>query len=328
MTEREHLLQKIKQVTGWSISPARLKIVTDTTEWMNITSGNVIRLGCGDYAVRGNMSETRFGIDEQPKYWVFSALDLADGSEKIIKTVFYEEFTAHISILKIRCYRSPDKEGDVLKLVEGDERFMQGATCYDEKGNNVRVIDFIKGKNFFHFVPSIIKTHEDYFAEDLPDILWKLKESIEAIAFLHDNKLCHGDIRNDHIIIDAQTGKYRWIDFDLKQDVSDFDMWSIGNILSYAVGKGIVTFGAVMKSGTYSDSIKQSLVQHDSSAFYEYRIMNLQKIFPYIPEKLSNILKHFTIKPVSYYNSINEFLNEYCEMIETEFAHGKPNNAI
>ena len=66
MTDREQTLNRIKEITGWSISPARLRIVTDTTELMNIHRGNVIRLGCGNYAVRGNMSETRFGIDEQP----------------------------------------------------------------------------------------------------------------------------------------------------------------------------------------------------------------------------------------------------------------------
>lgn len=323
MTDREQTLNRIKEITGWSISPARLRIVTDTTEWMNIHRGNVIRLGCGNYAVRGNMSETRFGIDEQPKYWVFSAIDLADGSEKIIKTVFNEEFTAHISILKIRCYRSPEKEGNVLELVTGDDRFMQGITCYDEKGNNVRVIDFIKGKNFFHLIPAISKPHEQYFNEDFPQILWKLLDSIEAIELLHKHKLCHGDIRNDHIIIDGQTGKYRWIDFDLKQDVSDFDLWSIGNILAYATGKGIVTFSTVLKSKAFSEEIKQSLATSDSSAFYEYRIMNLKKIFPYIPERLSRILQHFTIKPIAFYSSIKELLEDYREMLELDFSAGK-----
>ena len=65
-------------------------------------------------------------------------------------------------------------------------------------------------------------------------------------------------------IIDADTAEYRWIDFDLKQDVSDFDLWSIGNIISYALAKGIITFSAVLKNTEYPESIRASLVAEDS----------------------------------------------------------------
>ncbi|MCX7909748.1 MAG: aminoglycoside phosphotransferase family protein [Ignavibacteria bacterium] len=317
--EKELLSEKIKKLLGWKINPAKIRIHTDTTDWMRIARGDVIRLNCGDYIVKGNMREPRFGIDDQPKYWVFSAVDLKDGSEKIIKTVFHEEFYAHIGILKIRCYRNPEKEGKVLQLVRGDHRFMQGFVCYDEKGNAVRVIDFIRGKSFFHYVPSIEKKHEDYFFEDLPYILWKLKDSFKAILKLHENGFCHGDIRNDHIIVEAGTGNYRWIDFDLMQDVSDFDLWSCGNILSYAVAKGLKTFDQVMKGNEFPDEVKLSLTAEDASAFYNYRIMNLKKLYPYIPIKLSNILLHFTIKPYAFYSSIMEFFEDFSDMLEKEF---------
>jgi len=318
-TEKELLAERIEELLGWKVNLARFKIVTDTSDWMRINRGDVIRLTCGDYVVRGNMREPRFGIDDQPKYWVFSAVDLRDGSEKIIKTVFHEEFYAHIAFLKIRCYRNPIKEGNVLKLVQGDKRFMQGFVCFDEKGNAVRVIDFIRGKSFFQYIPTIEKSHEEYFFEELPQILWKLKGSFEAILYLHENKFCHGDIRNDHIIVESETGNYRWIDFDLMQDVSDFDLWSCGNIISYAVAKGLKTFDQVLKGNEFSPEVKRSLVPEDASAFYNYRIMNLGKLYPYIPIKLNKILLHFTIKPIAYYNSIKEFLEDYSEMLETEF---------
>ncbi len=317
--ERETIAARIKECLGWEVNSKKIKIVTDTTDWMRIYRGDVIRLQCGDYAVRGNVREPRFGIDDQPKYWVFSAVDLKDCSEKIIKTVFHEEFFAHIGILRIRCYRSPEKEGLVLDLVRGDARFMQGFVCYDEKGNAVRVIDYIKGKSFFQYIPTIEKSHIQYFHEDLPEILWKLKESFLAIEFLHQNNLCHGDIRNDHIFIESTTNQYRWIDFDLMQDVSDFDLWSIGNIVSYAVAKGLKTFDQVLKGNEFPDSVKNSLTAEDASAFYNYRIMNLKKLYPYIPEKLSKILQHFTIRPIQYYSSLSEFLEDYSEMLETEF---------
>ena len=319
MSEELNLIDKIKEKTGWIIKPFRFKIVTDTTEWMNINRGDVIRLEGRDFVVRGNMNEPRFGIDDQPKYWVFSAIDLETSEEKIIKTVFNEDFMVHIGFFRIRCYRSQDKESKVLDLIRNDMRFMQGRTIYDEKGNNVRIIDYIRGKNFFRYIPQIEKSHYEYYHEDLPIIFRRLRDSFEAIRFLHKNGLNHGDIRNDHILIDSETGVFRWIDFDLNQDVSDFDLWSLGNILSYATAKGIKTFEAVTKSPEFSNDIKNSLNHDDASAFYEYRIMNHAKIYPYIGPKLQKLLMHFTIKPVSYYSSIDEFMDEFDDMLESEF---------
>lgn len=319
MRTKEELAHRIEEITGWKTNLSKFKIVTDTSDWMNIYKGDIIRLDCKDFLVRGNMREPRFGIDDQPKYWVFSAIDLDNKEEKIIKTVFHEEFIAHIGILKIRCYRSPEKESEILQLVRGDNRFMQGYMCNDEKGNNIRIIDYIKGVSFFQYIPSIKKQHYQYFVEDLPQILKNLLPSIEAIQFLHDNKLCHGDIRNDHIFIESESGLYRWIDFDLKQDITDFDLWSMGNILSYTVGKGIITFSAIQKSEEYSNEIKNSLSYEDSSAFYSYRIMNLKKIFPYIPENLSKILRKFTIKPLAYYQNLKEFIDDYKNMLAKDF---------
>ena len=296
-----------------------MKIVTDLSDWINIFRDDVIRIGGKDYAVRGNMNEPRFGIDDQPKYWVFSAVDLENGDEKIIKTVFTETFYAHIGIFKIKCYRAPEKEGLVLDLVRDDKRFMQGYHYNDEKGNNVRVIDFIRGKSFFHTLPTIEKPHKQYFEEDLPGILTKLSASFRAIKHLHDNGFCHGDIRNDHIMVEADTGEYRWIDFDLKQDVSDFDIWSLGNIISYAVGHGLKTFRAIMKSDDFSDDVKNSLLAADGSAFYNYRLMNFSKIYPYVPPRLSLILRHFTSDPIGFYESIDEFCDSYDEMLHQEF---------
>ncbi len=141
---------------------------------------------------------------------------------------------------------------------------------------------------------------------------------------MHHNKTCHGDIRNDHIIIDANSGQYRWIDFDLNQHVSDFDTWSIGNIINYAVGKGITSFKNVMRDNQISKGIKESLEASDASAFYEYRIMNLKKLFPYIPPRLNEMLLHFTIKPKSYYETIDQLLKDYTKMLEEEFPQGQP----
>ncbi len=318
MSELEKLTSRIVELTGWKLyEPPR--IVTDTSDWMNIMRGDIIRLAGKDFVVRGNRHETRFGIGEQPKYWVFSAIDLENGSHKIIKTEFNEDFMAHIGIFKIHCYRSPDKEAKVLELVKDDKRFMQGYSVLDEKGNNIRIIDYIRGETFFNYIYNISKPHEQYFKEDLGRILWKLIDSIEAIQFLHKNKIYHGDIRNDHIIIETGTDQYRWIDFDLNQNVSDFDVWSMGNILSYAIGKGLNSFQQILRSSAFTDEVKASLKATDASAFYEYRIMNLKKLYPYIPESLNNILLHFTIKPKDYYFKVTDLLEDYMKMLERDF---------
>lgn len=323
MNDKNKISARIHEITGWEYS-SRVEIITDTTEWDRISRGDVFRLDNQDYVVAGNEYEKRFGISDQPKYWVFDVFELKTGKQKIIKTVFHEEFNVHIGMFKVHCFRSPEKEGDVLDLVRDDLRFMQGSTVLDTKENQIRIIDYIKGDSFFNFVVGIKKAHKDYFEQDLPRILWKLTDSIEAIQFLHHNGTCHGDIRNDHIIIDADTGKYRWIDFDLNQYVSDFDIWSIGNIINYAVGKGITGFKNVMRDSNVSDEVKRSLESSDASAFYEYRIMNLKKLFPYIPPKLNDILLHFTIRPKAYYETIDQFLGDYYRMLETEFPQGRP----
>ena len=209
----EKIAARVRELTGWRAFD-RPKILTDTSDWMNIIRGDILRLEGRDFLIKGNKHETRFGIGEQPKYWVFSAIELETGRQLIIKMEFDEDFTAHIGVFKIHCYRSPIKEARVLEMVRGDMRFMQGYTALDEKGNHVRIIDFIRGETFFNYICRISKSHEQYYYEDLPVIMHNLVDSIEAIQFLHDHKTCHGDIRNDHIIIDTDTGRYRWIDFD------------------------------------------------------------------------------------------------------------------
>jgi serine/threonine protein kinase len=140
----------------------------------------------------------------------------------------------------------------------------------------------------------------------MQNILHRLIESIEAIHLLHEHDLCHGDIRNDHLIIDRRNDRIRWIDFDLKQDFSDFDVWSIGNILAYVVGQGIRSFHQVLRSDEFSDSVKSSLTPQDASVFFNYRIMNLQKLFPYIPSCINDILMRFSVGTTDYYESLTE----------------------
>ena len=318
MGELEQLAERIREITGWR-RVDKPRILTDTSDPFSLRRGDILRLGGKDFVVKGHKYETRFGIGDQPKYWVLSAVAIETAEPKIIKVVFHEEFHVHIGIFRIHCFRSPEKESRVLDLVRGDHRFMQGYTVPDGHNNQVRIIDFIKGPTIFEHIFNINKTHEQYFAEDLPGILRNLAECIRAVAFLHQHETCHGDIRNDHIILEPDTGRYRWIDFDLNQHVSDYDVWSLGNILNYATGKGITTFDKVFKTKEIDAKVKVSLEAGDASGFYEYRIMNLKKVYPYIPQKLNDILLHFTLHPKSYYATVTELLGDYLEMLDSDF---------
>ena len=125
--------------------PERLSIVDDTTNYMAIDHDHVVELEGTLFLIRGNEHEGRFGIDDQPKFWVKRAIDLLTGRMHILKLVFHEEFHAQVGSLHVKCVRSPEKEGQVLELVRDDPRFMQGRTARDVRGNLVRVIDHIPG---------------------------------------------------------------------------------------------------------------------------------------------------------------------------------------
>ena len=305
----EKLKKRIEEITKRKHYGA-VEIITDTTSQLNIYRGHIVRLQNRDFFILGDVLEPRFGLDDQPKYWVKKTIDMADGSIRLLKLVFFEEFIAHVGPIRIRCFRSPSKESSVLDMVRGDVRFMQGMTLTDAVQNEVRVIDFIHGKGFYDHMFDLRIDHEAYFHTLLPGILEKLIPAMEAIQTLHDMDTCHGDIRNDHIIMDRDTGLYRWIDFDLTQHYPDYDVWSLGNILHFAIGKGMVSFKAVQKSDGFSNQVKHSLNSADAAAFYRYRIMNLRKVYGYIPKKLNDIMMHFTISTEIFYESVQQIIDD------------------
>jgi len=283
---------------------------------MSIWRGHVLLLEGRRFHILGDMREGRFGVDDQPKFWVKKALDLDSGEVKILKLVFNEEFQIRIGLLRIRCYRSPTKEGQILDLVQGDSRFMQGETLMDDHANPVRVADFIRGQNLYNFLADLTLEHETYFRTILPGVLDNIAGAFEAIAFLHRNNQHHGDIRNDHLIIELGSGRFRWIDFDLAQDVSDFDVWSLGNILLYTVGMGEHTFHALAKGRITLPVGARPLTENDASAFFVHRIINLRKIYPWIPAALNDILMHFSFGTSHFYETVEEIIGDLRPVVD------------
>ncbi len=276
-----------------------VNILEDTSNVMGISAGDVLRLDGNDYFVLGDATEGRFGISEQPKFWVKYVVDLADGSAKILKLVFLEQFKTRLGFLTIQCARSPDKESRVLELVRGDSRFMQGRTVLDAKGNNVRVIDRIRGRSLYNMIADLETDHETYYHTIMPGVLERVTDCIEAIAMLNAHGLMHGDIRNDHIFVESGTEAYRWIDFDYVVNFKDYDIWSLGNILTYVVGKGLCTRNDVEREGLPPGV---ALTGDDALMFFAYRIANLRKVYPYVSKDLNEILLRFSAGASTFYD--------------------------
>lgn len=285
------------------------RVVTDTSEFMDIGYGDVIFVGGLHYLVLRDEIERSFGI-EDPKSWVKRCVLLETGERRILKLVFYENFPLRLGKLSFQCYRSPEKESRILDLVRGDWRFMQGTTERDEKGNPVRILEIIRGKRIDDVVALLEVDHRTYFFEIFPELFEKFMGACEAIAFLHEHGEKHGDIRRDHLRVESETGRFRWIDFDYTYDFYEnpfgLDIFGLGSILTFLVGKDIYHIGELERLGLVE--IIPKLTNEDFSLLYPNRIVNLKKIFPYIPDTLNKILLHFSQGAELGYETVTELL--------------------
>ena len=304
---REEWIRSRSQQVGNRDLSGRPVVFSDTTNYMSIERDHIIDLQGSLFLVRCNEREGRFGLEDQPKFWVKRASSLESGRTHILKLVFQEEFLVRVGPLQAKCVRSADKEARVLDLVRGDSRFMQGITARDSRGNLVRVIDFIPGTDLLSYLYSIRLGHEEYFHTLFPGILNRILDCLRGIGNLHEAGLCHGDIRNDHLLVERETGRYRWIDFDLTQDFSDFDVWSVGNILHCIVARGFATFREAVQS---RPELSGRLVEEDASMFFPHRIMNLSKVYPYIPDALNRVLLRFSVGTRVYYENVGQIVED------------------
>lgn len=288
------------------------RVFTDTSNFFSIDYGDIILLNQKRYKVTGHEKEYRFGMDD-PKFWVKKAVDLDTGDRKIIKLTYFETFETSLGGIKIKRFRNPDKEGDILKFVKNHPYFMQGVVHRDEKGNNIRVLDIVRGVNFFLYISSLEMDYETYFHTTLPGILKNLIRAFEAIRLLHINKLIHGDIRNDHIIVEENTGNYVWIDFDYDFEATEnpygLDIFGMGNILTYAIGKGFHTHYAIQNTSVYGDLIDR-VKPEDFSILTKGRFVNLKKLYPSVPSTLNDILMHFSRGANVYYEYVEEMIED------------------
>jgi hypothetical protein len=298
---------KEHRVTRSMRRPSR--VYTDTTDFTSIDYGDVIAVEDRYFLITSYTKEGRFGVDEQIKPWVPKVVDLATGTPYILKLEFRETFDMRLGQLSITCYRSPEKEARILELVQGHPHFMQGETLVDAAGNLVRVLMPVSGNRLDKVIHSD-RSHRDYFFGELPGILAQFLGCLRAIGFLHQNGFRHGDIRRDHIFVDRNTGLYYWIDFDydfyLPEKPFALDLFELGNILIYLTGRGDYHPREILADPSLGETVAQTLVPADFSLLTRHRVVNLQKIFPYIPDSLNNVLLHFSAGADVFYETVEE----------------------
>ncbi len=289
------------------------RLFTDTTNFLHIDRGDEILIDGKRYKVTGHERESRFGMTD-PKFWVKKAIDPDTGERKIIKLAFFESFETSLAGIKIHCFRDPEKEAKVLDTVRNHSHFMQGESHLDPKGNNIRLLDVVRGPNLYVHIPSLEMDHETYFHTVLPTILKKLVKLFEAIRFLHFHGFRHGDIRNDHVIIENDTGNFVWIDFDYDYETPEnpfgMDIFGMGNILLYAVGKGYHDMHGISTEPEVYEDLKDRVVPDDFSILNRWRLTNLRKLYPYVPTILNDILLHFSRGADIFYETTEEIIED------------------
>jgi hypothetical protein len=302
----DFLRRRARELAGIDV-PGAPRVLRDTSNFMAIDRGDVLELEGHPYLVCGNEREGRFGIDDQPKYWVKRAMSLLNGRVYVIKLVFHESFSTGVHGEQYACERSARKEAQVLDAVRDNPNFMHGRAVLDEAGNLVRIIDFIEGPTLLEHLGSLTMTHEQYVEQRLPRVLAEAHDCFAGIAHLHALDLCHGDIRNDHIILDAHSGWARWIDFDFTRPSLAFDVWSLGNVLNCALAKGFVTFHGLRTS---RPDLLDRLTDEDASVFFRHRVMNLDKVYPHVPQGLARMLRRFAVGNCARYERADQVVDD------------------
>lgn len=293
------------------------RVHTDTTDFFQVQYGDVLLLGGKQYLIRHNAREGRFGLDDEVKFWVKSAIEISSHARKIIKLVFYERFTADVGGVRCEFFRSPRKEARILDLVSGHGHFMQGFSIKDNMGNLVRIVDFIRGHTLSSHVEQMDMDHETYFFNRFPEILDRFLECVEAVRFLHEHGEKHGDIRRDHIIVDRDSRKYRLIDFDFNyrhnENIYAYDLFGLGNVLVFLAAKGDILVPEIRKQG---HAALGKLTNEDVNIIFNYRVVNLGKIYPYIPTSLNRVLMHFSKGANWFYENTTQILDDLGECRE------------
>ncbi|HXW68318.1 MAG TPA: hypothetical protein VEJ88_01820, partial [Dissulfurispiraceae bacterium] len=88
-------------------------------------------------------------------------------------------------------------------------------------------------------------------------------------------------------------------------------LFGLGNILAYLTGRGDVTAGWLRENNS---TAFYQLTTGDMNIVFKNRVVNLKKIYPYVPEGLNRILLHFSMGADIFYDNTDELLADMQEV--------------
>lgn len=298
----------------------RIRVFADTTDFTSIDYGDVICVDDRYFLVTSFTKEGRFGVDDQIKPWVPKVEDLETRNSYIIKLVFLETFDVTFGPYTIPFFRNPDKEARVLELTRGHKHFMQGRSVKDTAGNTVRILEIVNGSRLDKVIHRSKTTHEEYYFEELPKILWNFNECMKSITLLHHEGMRHGDIRRDHVYVERKTGLYVWIDFDYDYYIPErpfaIDLFELGNIMIYLAGRDDFHPRTILSTAGMGEEALAKIEPQDYSLLATNKVINLKKLYPYVSDKLNNIFLHFSKGAEVFYENIEELSEDFQEALE------------
>jgi hypothetical protein len=139
-------------------------------------------------------------------------------------------------------------------------------------------------------------------------------QCVRAISLLHAKGLHNGDIRADHIIIQNETKDYRWIDFDYEVNDREYDALCLGNVLQQVVGKGRHSVNDIREQPENYPDFTGTLASGDMSLMFRYRVANLKKLYPHIPEAVNKMVLRFSDGSPNPYKSVDTLLSDLCSL--------------
>jgi hypothetical protein len=110
----------IAELAGADRVPEKFNVVTDTSDFFRLEYNDVLAIAGSLYWIKRYEKEGRFGLDDEPKYWVRRAIDLADGATKILKLVFHEQYETKVGGVTIT---QPEEGGPHSRPGEQSSQF-------------------------------------------------------------------------------------------------------------------------------------------------------------------------------------------------------------
>ncbi len=220
----------------------RPRVYTDTTDFTAIDYGDVLLVEDRYFLVTAYTKEGRFGVDEQVKQWV-PKVRISPAARRISSNWCFTRPLTSAWRHTIPATAARKKEARILEIVRGRPHFMQGELLLDEAGNLVgdRAGTVTAGQGhpaqpavprrvFFHRTPGR--------SRPLPagHGCGRLSPRTGIPARRHPAR--------HHVFVERTTGELYWIDFDydfhLPERPFALDLFELGNILTYLVGRGII----------------------------------------------------------------------------------------